>query len=94
MTGALACVAAISTAFVNRDAAVRWLTCCRAVVLAYILAMLVMAATVPCQHGIERYWTSRNHMKIDPSLPAIDPYDYQVAGLIRSEMLEILNGAE
>ena len=94
LTGALACVAAISTAFVNRDAAVRWLPCCRAVVPAYIFAMLVMAATVPCQHGIERYWASRNHMKIDPSLPAIDPYDYQVAGLIRAEMLEILNGAE
>jgi hypothetical protein len=95
LTGALACVAPLSAAFVNRDAALRWLTCCRAVLPAYAFAMLVMAATVPCQHAIERYWTSRNHLtKIDPSLPAIDPYDYRIAGLMQAEMLKILDGAE
>jgi hypothetical protein len=90
LAGALACVASISTAFVNRNAALRWLTCCRAVVPAYVVAMLVMAASVPCQHSIERYWTSRNHLKTGPSLPAIDPYDYRIAGLAQAEMLEIL----
>ena len=90
LAGALASVASISTAFVNRNAALRWLTCCRAVVPAYVVAMLVMAASVPCQHAIERYWTSRNHLKTGPSLPAIDPYDYRIAGLAQAEMLEIL----
>jgi hypothetical protein len=92
ITGVLACIAGIATTLVNRYAALRWLICCRTIIPAYVFAMLVMAASVPCQHGIERYWTNRNHMKIDPALPAIDPYDYEVAGLIQEEMLEIFYG--
>ncbi len=78
--------------FSPRAAAVRWLTYCRAVVPAYVFAVLLMALLIPFHHAREKHWTRLNVLtKIEPGVPAMNRYEHEVAELMRAELLEILN---
>jgi hypothetical protein len=76
----------------SRRTAIRWLTCCRALVPAYAFAMLMMAIAIPIHHAMEKHWTRRDMLtKIEPGVPSINRYEHEISRLMREELLEVLD---
>ena len=78
--------------FCPRHQAVRFLTWGRSLVPAYSMALLLMALLVPLHHAREKHWTKLNVLtKIDPDVPAMNRYEYEVEQQVRTDLLELLD---
>jgi hypothetical protein len=76
-----------------RDTAVRWQVYCRAILPAYVLALLLMALLVPVHHARERHWTRLNTLtRIEAGVPWSNRYEHEIARRMRLELLEIFDG--
>jgi hypothetical protein len=85
-------VIGIRAVFSKRPALLRRVTLSRALVPAYALGMLLMAASMPLYHAAEKRWLAQDRlMEITPEAPAISRYEWEVAQAMRAELLEILN---
>jgi hypothetical protein len=77
---------------VPRADIVRALTWGRALLPAYATALLLLALLVPFHHAREKYWTARNVLtKIEPGIPAMNRYEYEVENQVRKDLLELLD---
>lgn len=76
-----------------RDTAVRWQVYCRAILPAYVLALLLMALLIPVHHARERHWTALNTLtRIEAGVPWSNRYEHEIARRMRLELLEIFDG--
>jgi hypothetical protein len=88
---ALYLILPIAAFFSSRKSAVLWHACCRALVPAHLLALLLIALLVPLHHAREQYWTERNFLtKIEAGIPAMNRYEYEVENQVRKDLLELL----
>jgi hypothetical protein len=76
-----------------RETVMRWQVYCRAILPAYVLALLLMALLIPAHHARERHWTTLNTLtRIEAGVPSINRYEHEMARRMRLELLEIFEG--
>jgi hypothetical protein len=71
---------------------VRTLTWGRALLPAYATALLLLSLLVPFHHARDKHWTKLNVLtKIEPGVPAMTRYEYEIENQVRKELLELLD---
>jgi hypothetical protein len=83
---------AVRALFGKRDQLLRRLTITRALVPAYVLGMLLMAASMPIYHAAEKRWMAQERLtEITAEAPSWTRYEHDVAKAAREELRELLN---
>ncbi len=58
---------------------------------AYSLAILLMTASIPIYHTLEKRWMARDHLtEITPEAPAMSRYEFEVAQAVQAEVRQLL----
>ena len=92
--GAMALAAPAKALLGPRHLALEPQTQCRAVIPAYLMAMLLLALVSFLYKAEEKWWISRDRIsRIEPGVPYWSRIDYEAAKQTRAKLLEILDEA-